>query len=238
MRHLSLEEYLVRRKICKSDAEAKAYIVLGFVKVNNNFVFEPDYRVGEDSDVRLTNSFVSRGGLKLASIKDKLKLDFRNKIVVDVGSSTGGFTDYALQNSAEQVIAIDLGKNQLHERLKDNPKIEVHDQTSIFDVNSLPGRLDIVLIDANFVSLRKILIHVSKLVNRKTEIVALLKPQFEIAGNKLKNDGVIKNNRMRRDITKEFEKWAKQYFVVLEKADSKLPGRYGNLERFYKLRKL
>ncbi|HUD06170.1 MAG TPA: SAM-dependent methyltransferase [Candidatus Saccharimonadales bacterium] len=237
MKHFSLEEYLVRKGLCKSEADANSYIVLGFVKVNNNLVLKPDYQVGEDEAIRLTANFVSRGALKLASVKDKLELDFRDKLIVDVGSSTGGFTDYALQNSAKRVIAIDLGKNQLHEKLKNNPKIEIHDHTSIFDINNLPDDVAMVLIDVNFVSLREVLLHIYKLINRQTEIIALLKPQFEISGGKLKNEGIIKNNRMRRDIIKDFENWVKQRFVILDKADSKLAGRHGNLERFYKLRK-
>jgi 23S rRNA (cytidine1920-2'-O)/16S rRNA (cytidine1409-2'-O)-methyltransferase len=238
MRDFSLEDYLVKMGLCNNAASAASYIKQGFVKVDGRFVTKPEYKLHENSKVNLVSNFVSRGALKLDSIKDKIEINFKGKVVVDVGSSTGGFTDYALQNLAKRVVAIDLGKNQLHEKLKNNPKVEFHDQTNIFDVNSLPADTDVILIDVNFVSLRDVLAHIHKLIGRQTQIIALLKPQFEITSDSLKNEGIIKNDRIRRNIIKDFEAWSKQFFVTVDKADSKLAGRHGNLERFYKLRKL
>ena len=179
--------------------------------------------------------YVSRAGLKLASVAESLKLDFKDKTVLDVGSSTGGFTDYALQHGARKVIAVDVGTNQLHHSLRGNPKIELHEKTDIRDFIT-DENIDIVVADVSFISLHEILPHVAKLSSGQTQIVAMAKPQFEAAQGSL-NKGVVKNERLRRDILKGFETWARRYFVIIDKADSKVAGAKGNRERFYLLRK-
>ncbi len=180
--------------------------------------------------------YVSRAGLKLASVAETLKLDFRDKTVLDVGSSTGGFTDYALQHRARKIIAVDIGTDQLHHSLRSNPKIELHEKTDIRDFIT-DENIDIVMADVSFVSLREILPHVSKLSSGQTQIVAMAKPQFEAARDSLKHKGVVKNEHLRRDILKGFEDWARRYFIIINKADSKVAGAKGNRERFYLLRK-
>jgi 23S rRNA (cytidine1920-2'-O)/16S rRNA (cytidine1409-2'-O)-methyltransferase len=182
-------------------------------------------------------TYVSRAGLKLASVARALGLDFAGKTVLDVGSSTGGFTDYALRHGAAKVIAVDVGTEQLHPSLRGNPKIELHEQTDIRDMTELSGTPDIVVIDVSFISLREVLPHVSKLCGPGTQIVAMVKPQFEAALSSLKHKGVIKNDTVRREILKDFEAWARQYFVLADKADSDVAGSKGNVERFYLLEK-
>lgn len=181
-------------------------------------------------------AYVSRGGLKLASVTKALGLNFKDKIVLDVGSSTGGFTDYALQHGAKHVIAIDAGKNQLHPSLRTHPKVELHEQTDIRDIKKLSTTPDIVVIDVSFISIREILPSVARLSSLHTEIVAMVKPQFEVVGEAQKNRGVIKNDRVRREILKQFEQWTKKLFIITNKADSKITGVKGNVERFYVLR--
>jgi 23S rRNA (cytidine1920-2'-O)/16S rRNA (cytidine1409-2'-O)-methyltransferase len=177
--------------------------------------------------------YVSRAGLKLASVADIFKLNFNNKTVLDVGSSTGGFTDYALKHGAKKVIAVDVGTNQLHPSLRSNPIIELHEQTDVrgFKPSIKP---DIVVIDVSFISLREILPYISKIIKKQTLVVAMCKPQFE-SGSSVKHKGVIKNDAMRRAILKEFELWVKNLFVVVAKADSDIAGAKGNQERFYLL---
>lgn len=181
-------------------------------------------------------NYVSRGGDKLSGAAAKLKLDFRNKIVLDVGSSTGGFTDYALNYGAAKVIAVEAGTNQLHPALRDNPKVSLYEKTDIrnFEVSLKP---DIILIDVSFISLRQVLPAAAKLAHKETQIIALLKPQFEAVPKDL-NKGVIKNDTLRRRIIKDFESWVKKYFIIRAKADSGIAGTKGNLERFYLLSKV
>ena len=190
-----------------------------------------------DNDVvsmTATEKYVSRAGLKLASVAEALKLDFKNKVVLDVGSSTGGFTDYALQHGATYVVAVDVGTNQLHPSLRANKQIELHEQTDIRDVKEVSKSPDIVVIDVSFISLKEILPTVARLSTKQTQVVAMVKPQFE-AGDSAKHKGVIKNDRMRRNILQDFEHWVKSQFVIIDKADSQVAGTKGNQERFYLL---
>jgi 23S rRNA (cytidine1920-2'-O)/16S rRNA (cytidine1409-2'-O)-methyltransferase len=116
--------------------------------------------------------------------------------------------------------------------------IELHEQTDIRDMHELSSTPDIVVIDVSFISLRDILPSVARLSTPRTQIIAMVKPQFEAQATNLKHKGVIKNDHMRRDILKGFEEWARQHFVILDKADSEITGAKGNLERFYKLQKV
>jgi len=178
--------------------------------------------------------FVSRGGDKLASVAAKLGLDFRGKVVLDVGSSTGGFTDFALRHGAGKVIAVDSGTDQLHRSLRADPRVLLHEKTDIREFIT-DERIDIAVIDVSFISLQQVLPAAAKLANIDTQIVAMVKPQFEAKQEQL-NRGVLKNQAMRRRIFKDFEAWAKQKFIVENKADSAVAGVHGNLERFYLLR--
>jgi 23S rRNA (cytidine1920-2'-O)/16S rRNA (cytidine1409-2'-O)-methyltransferase len=208
------------------------------VLVNGKAETKPGFMVGEDAVIELTatEQYVSRAGLKLASVAKVLRLDFRDKVMLDVGSSTGGFTDYALQHGTRRVIAVEVGTNQLHPSLHGHEKIELHEQTDIRAMHELSATPDIVVIDVSFISLRDILPHIATLCTPQTQIVAMVKPQFEATVSSLKHKGVIKNDRMRRDILKSFEDWSRQYFVVVDKADSEIAGSKGNLERFYLLK--
>jgi 23S rRNA (cytidine1920-2'-O)/16S rRNA (cytidine1409-2'-O)-methyltransferase len=231
-----LDHMLVTQKLVESRSQAENLIRLGEVEVDGVIIKKPGYFVSTDASIKVTASerYVSRAGLKLASVANIFNLDFASKVVLDVGSSTGGFTDYALQHGAKKVIAVDVGTDQLHPSLHGNKKIELHEQTDIRDIKELSEAPDIVVIDVSFISLREVLPHVASLCGSKTLIAAMLKPQFE-AGANAKHKGVIKNDRMRRDILQQFEAWAKQRFLIKQKADSGVAGTKGNQERFYLL---
>ena len=235
-----LDQALAELELVATRSQGESWIRLGKVFVDGRAVTKPGFLVGEASKIELkaTEQYVSRAGLKLASVAKTLGLEFKDKVMLDVGSSTGGFTDYALQHGATKVIAVEVGTNQLHPSLLGHPKIELHEQTDIRDMHELSMTPDIVVIDVSFISLRDILPHIAKLCTKKTNVVAMVKPQFEATAANLKHKGVIKNDRMRRDILKHFEDWARQSFVVVDKADSEIAGAKGNLERFYKLRPL
>lgn len=211
-------------------------IRLGKVRVGGRVVNKSGIFVSDSDEVSIDSDerYVSRAGLKLASVAEVLQLDFTEKTVLDVGSSTGGFTDFALQHGAAKVFAVDVGTEQLHPSLRGHPRIELHEKTDIRDfIPSAP--IDIVVIDVSFISLRAILPHIASIARKNTQVVAMLKPQFE-AGKTQVNKGVIKNDSIRRQILKDFEQWSKQYFVVIDKKDSEVAGLKGNKERFYLLR--
>lgn len=237
---IRLDNRLVASKLVTTRSQAESFIRLGMVFVDGKVVAKPGFFVNPSTKVELKASgqYVGRAGLKLASVAKILKLDFNNKVVLDVGSSTGGFTDFALQHGAKKVIAVDVGTNQLHPSLRGNAKIDLHEQTDIRDFVKSPisSKIEVVVIDVSFISLKEILPPVKKVAGKHTQIVAMLKPQFE-AGSSIKHKGVIKNNSIRRKILKDFEAWAKKHFVIVAKSDSAVAGAKGNQERFYLLKK-
>lgn len=186
------------------------------------------------SQIDATELYVSRAAYKLDSVADILNLDFNTKVVLDVGSSTGGFSDYALKHGAQKVIAVEKGTNQMDQTLKLNSRLELHEKTDIRSfIYDQP--IDLVLIDVSFISLREILPSIRKFTIKGTRIIAMVKPQFEANNDKLLNHGVIKNETIRRQVLLSLESWLKDQFVIEGKADSKVTGTKGNKERFYKL---
>lgn len=180
-------------------------------------------------------SAVGRAGYKIADAVKALGVDFREKTVLDIGSSTGGFTEFALKKGATHVIAVEKGTNQMKAPLRFDERVELYEKMDIFDFHCMPP--DIILADVSFVSLRKVLRYAAKeLADEHTEYLVMLKPQFEARFGQL-DDGVVKNNRIRRAIIADFEYWLKRNgFVVNGKRDNELAGRYGNVERFYYLK--
>lgn len=182
-----------------------------------------------------TESEKNRGYFKIKGAASAFNFDFRDKVVLDIGSSTGGFTEYALEKGAKRVIAIEKGTNQMKSPLRHDPRIELHEKTDIFSVAGLTP--DVIVADVSFLSLTKILnyakIHLSR---SDTEFLVMLKPQFEAKPYQL-NKGVVKNEKIRREIIKNFEQWLKTNgFIIINKRDNILHGKTGNLERFYHLK--
>jgi 23S rRNA (cytidine1920-2'-O)/16S rRNA (cytidine1409-2'-O)-methyltransferase len=234
-----LDQALVAKGLVSTRSQAESYIKLGQVIVNKQPVIKSGFLVSATDVIGLTTEerYVSRAALKLGSVVEALKLNFHNKVVLDVGSSTGGFTDYSLQHGAKKVIAVEVGTQQLHPTLRGHTLIELHEQTDIRDIKTLSEVPDIVVIDVSFISLREILPHLSTIIGRQSMVVAMVKPQFEAQQSLLKHKGVIKNDTMRRQILKEFETWVGKAWVIQGKADSAVKGAKGNRERFYILKK-
>ena len=200
-----------------------------------------------------TSMPVSRAENKLAGAAQAFSYDFRGKTVLDIGSSTGGFTEYALLRGAKKVIAVEKGTKQMKAPLRFDPRIDLREKTDIFSVtrSSLSRdqneineneskteiRIDTILADVSFISLKQVLLHAKKqLATPQTDFLVMLKPQFEAKPFQLKN-GIVKNETIRRDIIKDFEAWLKNNgFLVVNKRDNTLAGKNGNLERFYFLK--
>ncbi len=244
--------------------------------------------------VNAANNFVSRAEGKLEGAVRAFHYDFRNKTVLDIGSSTGGFTELALKLGAKKVVAVEKGTRQMKAPLRFDPRVELHEKTDFFDfareatkpcpsetgslapvVTGLAplssavasGRLredtvsvarqqppkrsesiasvasvtksivfDTILADVSFVSLKKILLAAKKVAAGKTDFLVMLKPQFEARPEQLFK-GVVKNEKIRREIVKDFENWLKMNgFVIMNKRDNEVLGKNGNKERFYYLK--
>ena len=200
-----------------------------------------------------TSMPVSRAENKLAGAAQAFSYDFRGKTVLDIGSSTGGFTEYALLRGAKKVIAVEKGTKQMKAPLRFDPRIDLREKTDIFSVtrsslsrdqnesnennSKTETRIDTILADVSFISLKQVLLHAKKqLAAPQTDFLVMLKPQFEARPFQLKN-GVVKNETIRRDIIKDFEAWLKNNgFLIVNKRDNILAGKNGNLERFYFLK--
>lgn len=204
------------------------------------------------------DGIVGRAELKLAGAVKAFGYDFRGKTVLDIGSSTGGFTELALRQGAEKVIAIEIGTKQMKAPLRDDSRVELHEKTDFFAVRGAnqDGKLVIeqrennnepvnqihvqtVVADVSFVSLKRILAHAQKVVSKQMDYLVMLKPQFEARPDQL-NRGVVKNERIRREIIKDFEQWlVRNGFAIVNKRDNEVVGKVGkNQERFYFLKRI
>ena len=178
---------------------------------------------------------VNRGYLKIEGASHAFNFVFKDKTVLDIGSSTGGFTEFALSHGAKKVIAVEKGSHQMKAPLRFDPRIELHEKQDIFDFE-LNKEINVVVADVSFLSLTKILEYLkNNLPNKNADMLMMLKPQFEAEPKDL-NRGVVKNEKIRRDIIKKFEQWLKlNGFIIINKRDNDTHGRHGNIERFYHL---
>lgn len=182
-------------------------------------------------------SVKNRGYYKIKGAIGAFDFDFLDKTVLDIGSSTGGFTEIALEYGASKVIAVEKGTQQMEAPLRFDSRVELHEKMDIFKYHlSEECKPDVIVADVSFVSLTKILGYAKKWLSHKnTEFLVMLKPQFE-AHEKQMTKGVVKNERIRREIIKQFEQWLKTNgFIIVKKHDNELAGKNGNIERFYYL---
>lgn len=187
---------------------------------------------------------VGRAEWKLAEAVKAFGYDLRGKTVLDIGASTGGFTEFALRCGAEKVVAIEKGTRQMKAPLRYDERVELHEKTDFLQIENdaeLVQRVQVgvVLADVSFVSLREILAVAKRVVPRGADYLVMLKPQFEAYPDQLVR-GVVKNERMRREIMQKFEEWLKRNgFVVVKKRDNETVGKVGgNRERFYWLKRI
>ena len=179
---------------------------------------------------------VSRAENKLAGAVRAFDFDFRGKTVLDIGSSTGGFTEYALRRGASRVVAVEKGTRQMKVPLRFDSRIELREKTDIFEFKT-KEKIDVILADVSFISLTKVLAYAKiKLARSDTDFLVMLKPQFEAFPDELVR-GVVKNEKIRREIIKRFEGWLKKNgFLILNKRDNEVSGKNGKVERFYYLK--
>ncbi len=231
-----LDALLVRRGIATSREQANRLILAGHVRVNGCILDKPGKYVKADIILDLLESkppFVSRGGEKLAAALDHFSLSCTGLAVMDVGASTGGFTDCVLQRGARRVYAVDVGYGQLDQRLREDPRVVVMDRQNIRYISpeDVPERIDFVVADVSFISLKLVLPPVLKLVTPNGYVVVLVKPQFEVGKGQVGKGGVIRDEALRMEVKETFLGFAQSIGLSpLGVMDSPVLGKKGNKE--------
>ena len=238
-----LDVLLAERGIFESREKAKIAIMEGLVYVNNQKEDKPGTVIKEDSLIEYRGNelkYVSRGGYKLEKAIDIFNLDIDKKICMDIGSSTGGFTDCMLQNGAKKVFAIDCGTNQLAYKLRLDERVVSLEKTNAryLTKNMINNEdIDFTSIDVSFISLDKILPNLYELINKNSYVVCLIKPQFE-AGREFVNGGVIKDKKIHLLVIKNVINLAKDIgYSILNLTYSPIKGPKGNIEYLLYLKK-
>jgi 23S rRNA (cytidine1920-2'-O)/16S rRNA (cytidine1409-2'-O)-methyltransferase len=229
-----LDVVLVERGLAESRAQAQALVLAGLVPGYD----KPGHQVAEDVDLHVERPprFVSRGGEKLANALEQLELELDGRDAVDVGASTGGFTDYLLQHGVARVIAVDVGYGQLHPKLRGDPRVTVMERTNARELTELPFRPDLLVADVSFISVRIALPPVLRLLQSGWDAVVLVKPQFEAGKDEVGRGGVVRDAAIHRRVLREVVDAALDWGgTAVGVVDSGLPGPKGNHEFFVHL---
>lgn len=243
MKRERIDKLLVDRGLVQSRERARRLIMAGAVRVAGQVVDKPGAAVEPEAEVNVEGEdipFVSRGGLKLAGALDRLSVDVRGASALDVGASTGGFTDCLLQRGARAVIAVDVGYGQLDWKLRNDPRVTVLERTNVrhLDASRLPFVPDLCVIDASFVSLALVLPAVVPLLAPGARLVVLVKPQFEVGKGQVGKGGVVRDPALHRVAVARVREAAQHCGLnCLAECESPLLGPKGNREFFLYLRK-
>ena len=200
-----LDLLLVQRGLVESREKAKRMIMAGLVEVNNHISDKPGHLIPVSSEITLEKPslpYVSRGGLKLEAALDRFPVEVKGKTLMDVGASTGGFTDCLLQRGAEKVIAVDVGYGQLHWKIRQDPRVVVFEKTNIryLGPEQIKEPINGAVIDVSFISLKLVIPPVSHLLLDDAFIVALIKPQFEVEKGQVGKGGVVRDPSLREEV--------------------------------------
>jgi 23S rRNA (cytidine1920-2'-O)/16S rRNA (cytidine1409-2'-O)-methyltransferase len=230
--------------LVNSREKARAMITAGEVKVNGKMMDKPGTMVDENFQCQLDPrklKYVSRGGFKLEGAINDFGINFQSKVVLDVGASTGGYTDCALQNGATRVFALDVGYGQLDWVLRNDPRVKVFERTNIryFNPSQLDELVDIITMDVSFISTTLIFPVLNRLMKEDGEIISLIKPQFEAGKEKVGKKGVVRDPAVHREVLLRCIASAKQTGLnCVGISFSPLRGPQGNIEYFIHLKKL
>lgn len=235
---------LYKEGLASSREKAQALILAGLVFADGQRVNKPGQKVPEGTELRVMGSdgpsFVSRGGLKLMGAIQAMELDFNHKIILDVGASTGGFTDCALQYGARRVYAVDVGYGQLEWRLRQDPRVTTIERTNIRYVTpeDFPEKMDLATVDVAFISLRLVLPVIHDLLTESGEVVALVKPQFEAGREQVGKKGVVKSPEVHKEVLHRVARQAAECGLnLVNVCYSPIKGPNGNIEFFFHLKK-
>jgi len=236
MAKVRADQLLVDNGLAQSRARAQALILAGLVFLGDRKIEKAGQQVAADAELEVKgrdHPWVSRGGIKLAHALDHYAIDVTGAVAIDVGSSTGGFTDVLLTNGAARVYAVDSGTNQLAWKLRSDERVIVHEQTSarILTADHIPQAVDIVVCDASFISLAKVLDRPLSFARPGARLVALIKPQFEAGREEVGKGGVVRDPAIHERVCEEVATWARSKGWQVEGiVPSPITGPQGNVE--------
>lgn len=239
MRRERIDKLLVERGLADSRTKAQAMVMAGVVLVNEQRVEKPSDQFVPHAEIRIkhaddpTSRFVGRGGLKLEAALREFQIDVRGLVCLDVGASTGGFTDCLLQNGAAQVFAVDVGHNQIDWRLRNDPRVEVREgiNARYLTPDDFPVTFDLAVIDVSFISVIKILPSVLPLLKPHASMVVLIKPQFEVGRGEVGSGGIVRDEGKRTKAVNDVNEFASTLGLKIEKTiESPVTGAEGNIE--------
>jgi len=237
-----LDKVIKQRRLIRSRSRAQRMIAAGRVKVDGRVLTRPGHPIDPEAEIEITSfeQYVSRGGDKLEAALEQFRIDPKGLVCLDVGASTGGFTDCLLQRGAAKVYAIDVGHDQLHPRLRRHPKVVVREglNARYLEAQDIGEPVDLIVIDVSFISLKLILPPLAEILAPKGEILALVKPQFEVGKDKLPDDGVVKDEALRQAVLSDIQVFieAETPWHVQAEMKSPIQGEKGNVEFLLHLR--
>ena len=233
-----LDQWIFHKGFVKSRSQARDLIARGGVCVDNRPCWKPSKMVSHAHKVKISQkdcAYISRGGLKLETALSDFTISVRNKVVLDVGASTGGFTACVLEKGAKHVYCVDVGTGQLDGTLRIDNRVSFWEGISIqeFSMASITDVINIILVDVSFVSLHKIIPHLTKFLPSGGELLALIKPQFEVGRRGLNKSGVVKGQHLIEGVLSSTKELMESHsFTVLGMKPSEIKGKKGNQEFF------
>jgi 23S rRNA (cytidine1920-2'-O)/16S rRNA (cytidine1409-2'-O)-methyltransferase len=233
---IRIDQLLVERGLAESRTRAQALIMAGQVLLGDKRADKPGQQVADDAEVTVKGQdhpWVSRGGVKLAHALEAFAIDVTGMVAIDVGSSTGGFTDVLLSKGAAKVYAVDSGTNQLAWKLRQDARVVVHEQTSarILTADHIKEPVDLIVCDASFISLAKVLEQPMSFARAGAQLVALIKPQFEAGKAEVGKGGVVRDAAVHERVCNEVSSWLEESgWTVKGLTESPITGPKGNVE--------
>lgn len=238
-----LDILIFNKGLASSRERAKQLVLNKSVKVNGKTIEKPGQKIEKNSVIEIVSQeeYASRGAFKLKKAIEIFKIDLVNKISIDIGASTGGFTDLMLKHGAKKVYAIDVGCNQLADVLKCDKRVVQMDKTNFryIDTEIFTDKIDFVSIDVSFISLKYILTNVSKIIDSESDVVALIKPQFEAGRKNIGKNGIVKDKKIHLEVLMKINQYCIDNNLLLKDIIySPITGGDGNIEYLTYIKKM
>jgi 23S rRNA (cytidine1920-2'-O)/16S rRNA (cytidine1409-2'-O)-methyltransferase len=234
--HMRLDRLLADRGIAESREKGQALILAGQVLVNGQKVDKAGAQIAEDAEIRILGEqmpYVSRGGLKLAAALDQFSVAVEGTVALDIGASTGGFTDCLLQRGCRKVYAVDVGYGQMAWKLQTDPRVVMIERTNIREMDPalIPEKADIIVIDVSFISLEKVIPSAVRFLKPAAMVIALIKPQFEVGKDKVGKGGIVRDEAAREATVEKVKAVFHEAGLTVQGViPSPITGQDGNVE--------